>query len=195
MLHKPPPLFVFSRLPAVSILILRVLVFLSFFLNLVTTALHRFVSKKTRTRSRAISFRHLRKLSTKFLSVSFGFPRFSSSNQFQFYRVRCCRFSNAKKSNIRNRRRSRSDSVCLCLFVFSAIQRYSRKRLANIFFVLILSLCSHSSSLCYWLSSFTVFYYRGVSTQKKEKWRRKEGKNVDDVYKRNRENDRERSRV
>ena len=140
MLHKPPPLFVFSRLPAVSILILRVLVFLSFFLNLVTTALHRFVSKKMRTRSCVISFRHLGKLSTKFLSVSVGLPRISSSNQFQFYRVRCCRFSNAKKSKIRNRRRNRGDSVCLCLFVFSAIQRYSRKRLANIFFVLILSI-------------------------------------------------------
>ena len=82
MLHKPPPLFVFSRLPAVSILILRVLVFLSFFLNLVTTALHRFVSKKMRTRSCVISFRHLGKLSTKFLSVSVGLPRISSSNQF-----------------------------------------------------------------------------------------------------------------
>lgn len=149
MLHKPPPLFVLSRLPAVSISILRVLVFLSFFLNLVTITLHRFVSKKMRTRSCAISFRHLGKLSTKFLSVSFGLPRFSSSNQFQFYRVRCCRFCNAKKSKIRNRRRNRGDNVCLCLFVFSAIQRYSRKRLANIFFVLILSLCSHSSSLCY----------------------------------------------
>lgn len=57
-------------------------VFLSFFLNLVTITLHRFVSKKMRTRSCAISFRHLGKLSTKFLSVSFGLPRFSSSNQF-----------------------------------------------------------------------------------------------------------------
>lgn len=72
----------FSRLPAVSMLILRVLVFLSSFLNLVTTAFHRFVSKKMRTRSCVISFRHLGKLSTKFLSVSFGLRRFSSPNQF-----------------------------------------------------------------------------------------------------------------